>query len=416
MKNYVEMTESIIKRSNEYEAAQKRKKRIITRTVASLCCFSLVVMLGVGIWQSGIFNRTIDIPGEETAYPDNEIVTSDKPGVINPPASNNNQQTGEVIDSMYEPVVTPNVTPPQVADEPDDVPTSSGNRRISVAVSDNYVAFVDTQNRLKLYDLKTGEIIATDKTAKNVNAAGKYIFYQSDDGVYEYNSNTRVCDVGYVNEAYDGENALFVASNNTFFVWDGNEIAFCGKINASNATCFDYSLKDGTVYTRCKDLNDGNYYVISVTNGVQNRMKADDYAIVGNVVYTLRNDGIYNGDNLVVSDSNIISLDATDYGIYVLKNQDDTHLGLTCYDLHGNVTNEIQNVSSVKEYSETIGVKHSSENQSYAAVIIKDGIKQYAIDSLFLEVRCNEKCLVAPAIKSFVVINFNSGELTTIDG
>lgn len=56
------------------------------------------------------------------------------------------------------------------------------------------------------------------------------------------------------------------------------------------------------------------------------------------------------------------------------------------------------------------------ENQSYAAAITKDGIKQYALDSFFLEVRCNEKCLVAPAIKSFDVINFNSGKLTTIDG
>ena len=404
MKNYVEMTESIIKRSNEYEAAQKRKKRVITRTVVSLCCFCLVVMLGFSVWQSGIFDRTIDISEEETAYPDNEVVTSDESDIINPPASNNDQQTGDVIDSMDEPAVT------------DDVTTSSGNGRISVAVADDYVGFVDTQNLLKLYDLKTSEIITTDKIVKNINAAGKYIFYQSDDGVYEYNSNMRVCDVGYVNEAYDGENVLFVDSNNAFFVWDGNEIAFRGQIDASNATCFDYNLKDCTVYTRCKDLNDGNYYVISVTNGIQNRMKADDYAIVDNVVYTLRNDEIYNGDNLVVSDNNIISVDATDYGIYVLKNQDDTHLSLTCYDLNGNVTSELSNVSSVKEYSETIGVKYSSENQSYAAVITKDGIKEYAIDSLFLEVLCNEKCLVAPAIKSFDVIAFNSGKLTTIDG
>ena len=416
MKNYVEMTESIIKRSNEYVTAQKRKKRIITRTVTCLCCLCLVVMLGLGAWRSDFFNQTTDIFGNETAYPDNEVVTSDKTSEINPPASDYNEQTGDMIDSMDEPAVTPDVTPPTVESESNDVPTSSGNGRISVAVSDDYVAFVDTQNLLKLYDLKTGQIIATNKTAKNVTASGKYIFYQTDNGVYEYNSNMRVCDIGYVNEAYDGENVLFVASNNDFFIWNENKIDFHSQIDVSNGMCFDYSLKDGTVYARYKDLNDGNYYIISITNENQNKIKADDYTIVGNDVYLLKNNVIYNGDNIFASNNNIVSINATDYGIYILRNQDDTHLSLICYDLNGNITDEFQNVSSVREYSETIGVKYNFENQSYAVAITKDGIKQYAIDSLFLDVNCNEKCIVAPAIKSFDIITFSSGKLTTIDG
>lgn len=58
MKNSNEMVNSLLKRREHYEAEQKRKRSVITRTVTSMCCFCLVALLGIGVWQSGLFNTT----------------------------------------------------------------------------------------------------------------------------------------------------------------------------------------------------------------------------------------------------------------------------------------------------------------------------------------------------------------------
>ena len=92
MKNYDETINTVFNRINEYEIAQKRKRNIITRTAALLCCFCLVTLLGFGIWQSGVFNTTrpsiwdgSSSAGEITPYPND---TTESPGndvVITPP-------------------------------------------------------------------------------------------------------------------------------------------------------------------------------------------------------------------------------------------------------------------------------------------------------------------------------------------
>lgn len=56
MKNTNEMVNSLLERREQYEAEQKRKRSIITRTVTSMCCLCLVALLGFGAWQSGLFN------------------------------------------------------------------------------------------------------------------------------------------------------------------------------------------------------------------------------------------------------------------------------------------------------------------------------------------------------------------------
>ena len=275
---------------------------------------------------------------------------------------------------------------------------------------------MNLKKQLKLYDLASGKIIETDKAANSVTAVGKYIFYRTDNGVYEYLTNQRVCDTNYTNEANFGDNVLFVSGNKNFFIWNGSATIITGKIEAQNASCYEYSLIDDTVYVKCHDFNDDSYYVISVTNGVQTKQKADDYAIVNNDVYFLKNGNVYCREKIVINDVNIQSIFATDFGIYTLKNMDATHLVLTCYDLSGNITDTIESVSSVKEYNETIGVKFSVDNQSYAATITQDGIKKYAVDSLFLDVKCNEKCLVAPGVNSFDIVIFKTGIQRTMDG
>lgn len=406
MKTYVEIIENIIRRTNEYQATQKKKRRIIISTATSFCCICLVVLMGFGIWNSGILSNTAN--DEEIAYPDTEIS-----GESNLP----NNDTPPKVDTepVEEPDDLPVITPPS-DDKPNDEISTSGNTKISVAVADDYVAFVNLQKQLRLYDLKNGKIIETNKSANSVTSAGKYIFYRTDDGVYEYFTNQRVCDTNYTNEAHCGNNVLFVSGNRNYFIWNGSTTITTGKIEEQNASCYEYSLIGDTVYVKCHDFSDDGYYIISVTNGEQSKQKADDYAIVGNDVYLLKNGDVYCGDKLVINDGNIQSIFATDFGIYGLKSIDDTHLILTCYDLNGNVTDTIENVSNVKEYDKTIGVKGSVDNQSYAVTITQDGIKQYAVDSLFLEVKCNEKCLVAPGINSFDIVVFENGKQLTIDG
>ena len=58
MKNCDEMVNSLFERKDRYVAEQKRKRAIITRAVASVCCFSLVALLGFGLWQGGMFDTT----------------------------------------------------------------------------------------------------------------------------------------------------------------------------------------------------------------------------------------------------------------------------------------------------------------------------------------------------------------------
>lgn len=70
MKNCDEMVNSLLERREQYVAEQKRKRRIITRTATSMCCVCLVALLGVGIWQSGMFGTTPPVQSMEDAlYP-----------------------------------------------------------------------------------------------------------------------------------------------------------------------------------------------------------------------------------------------------------------------------------------------------------------------------------------------------------
>lgn len=58
MKNYNEMASNVIRRSKEYKTAQKRRRKVIKRTITSLSCFCLFTLLCVGVWQIGLFDNT----------------------------------------------------------------------------------------------------------------------------------------------------------------------------------------------------------------------------------------------------------------------------------------------------------------------------------------------------------------------
>ena len=70
MKNCDEMVNSLLERREQYNAEQKRKRSIITRTVTSMCCVCLIALFGFGMWQSGMFNTTPpDQTVEDALYP-----------------------------------------------------------------------------------------------------------------------------------------------------------------------------------------------------------------------------------------------------------------------------------------------------------------------------------------------------------
>ena len=58
MKNSNEMVNSLLERREHYVAEQKKKRTIIIRTGISICCVCIVALLGIGVWQGGIFKDT----------------------------------------------------------------------------------------------------------------------------------------------------------------------------------------------------------------------------------------------------------------------------------------------------------------------------------------------------------------------
>lgn len=92
MKSCDEMVNSLLERRDKYVAEQKKKRTVITRTVTSLSCACLVVLLGLGVWQSGIIRPTSpnEQRNEDAIYPGikDTIDTNNGESPDNPAANN----------------------------------------------------------------------------------------------------------------------------------------------------------------------------------------------------------------------------------------------------------------------------------------------------------------------------------------
>ena len=58
MKNCEEMVHSLLARREQYAAAQRRKRAILTRTVIPVGGVCLAALVGVGLWKGGVFDTT----------------------------------------------------------------------------------------------------------------------------------------------------------------------------------------------------------------------------------------------------------------------------------------------------------------------------------------------------------------------
>lgn len=58
MKSCNEMVNSLLERREQYAAEQKQKKKTIMRITSVACSFAVVLILGTGVWQGGLLDRT----------------------------------------------------------------------------------------------------------------------------------------------------------------------------------------------------------------------------------------------------------------------------------------------------------------------------------------------------------------------
>ena len=71
MKTYDEITNGLLERRDAYISEKNRKRKAITGVVTSLCCFCLVALVCIGVWQGGALST--DTPEQtlgDALYPD----------------------------------------------------------------------------------------------------------------------------------------------------------------------------------------------------------------------------------------------------------------------------------------------------------------------------------------------------------
>lgn len=58
MKNYNEMANDVFRRIGEYETQKRNRRKLMKKVILPICCFCLVAILGIGLWQGDYFSKT----------------------------------------------------------------------------------------------------------------------------------------------------------------------------------------------------------------------------------------------------------------------------------------------------------------------------------------------------------------------
>ncbi len=77
MKNCNETIKSVFERIDQYEVQKRRKRKIITRAVTSISCCCFVALLGVGVFQMGLFKSEPDYVESESFITSDSISETD---------------------------------------------------------------------------------------------------------------------------------------------------------------------------------------------------------------------------------------------------------------------------------------------------------------------------------------------------
>lgn len=140
MKSCDEMVSSLLERRKSYIAEQKRKKKLIVRTVASMCCVCLVSMVGVSVWMHRMTDYTPSITIDDSSNigdMDHIIPTTTHNNADSEYENNNNPPPVQTT----EPITT-NITTSKQTQETDSETTST--QTVTTAVSSNTETAIQT--------------------------------------------------------------------------------------------------------------------------------------------------------------------------------------------------------------------------------------------------------------------------------
>ena len=91
MKNCDEMVNSLLERRERYIAEQKRKRKVIIRTVTTMSGVCLVVLLSFGVWESGRYDTTPPVTLDDS-------INIGEKDYISPDELNDNTNVSQIVD------------------------------------------------------------------------------------------------------------------------------------------------------------------------------------------------------------------------------------------------------------------------------------------------------------------------------
>ncbi len=90
MKNYTEMANDVLRRIGEHETLQRNRRKVMKKVIIPICCFCLVAILGIGLWQGDFFSKTPSVELDDSTI----IGEQD---YIEPETNNQSGTVGDVI-------------------------------------------------------------------------------------------------------------------------------------------------------------------------------------------------------------------------------------------------------------------------------------------------------------------------------
>ncbi len=66
MKNYNEMANDVLRRIGEHETLQRNRRKNMKKVILPICCFCLVAILGIGLWQGDYFSKKPSVKTEDS--------------------------------------------------------------------------------------------------------------------------------------------------------------------------------------------------------------------------------------------------------------------------------------------------------------------------------------------------------------
>ena len=165
MKNYDELTNDLLERRNQYVTEQRNRKKVMKRVITPICCFCLVALLGIGLWQGDFFKSNPPIS-------DNPGISAGQDDAAGKGTNDEGLSNGEFTGAL------PNIT--GVADG-----DSSDADRDNVKVISSF----ESQNGLAKYKAPAnGDVILTYPLKEAMKEYGDSVVY--DVRIYLYKDET----------------------------------------------------------------------------------------------------------------------------------------------------------------------------------------------------------------------------------